>query len=310
MEVHRTWDNPPTAHKECKAKRAAKWHTRPCKHCGREIKYHEGWSKVPNYHKECAWTTKSCDSCRLQIRVHRDWQTPPRSCDSCKRTYSSKIANCAHCDKSFDISMGIQVKCKEKGWDLPKRCEDCRELFKHKPFRTERTKNFFGKTIFKTYNSIGQLIGESKDETGFFGDERRRHKSGTGKTTGITRDKADFFGNEYRETTGPAGKVKSHARNKTDFFGNEYTESTGGSSSTKHTTRTKTSFFGKEYPNRRLVGRLNHETRERIFHLRNPVPWSKIGGRLRLIGKSVAVGVRQGRLTIACNRFVFAPPNY
>ena len=37
--------------------------------------------------------------------------------------------------------------------------------------------------------------------------------------------------------------------------------------------------FGREVPNRRLINRLNHEIRNRIFHLRNPVPRSKIGGR-------------------------------
>ena len=36
---------------------------------------------------------------------------------------------------------------------------------------------------------------------------------------------------------------------------------------------------GINVSNGRLVGRLNHETRERSFHLRNPVSWFKIGGR-------------------------------
>ena len=136
MKIHRGWDNPPTAHKECKAKQAAKWHTRSCNHCRREIKYHEDWDNVPEYHKECAWTTKPCDSCHSDIRIHRGWQTPPRFCDSCKLRYAPKNASCVHCGNSFDISTGTQVKCKEQGWDIPKRCEACRELFKHKPFRT------------------------------------------------------------------------------------------------------------------------------------------------------------------------------
>lgn len=171
MRIHRAWDNPPKAHKECIAARAAQWFEKACKHCGRPIRVHRDWDDKPNYHKDCAWTTKPCDSCQSQIQVHRDWETPPRFCDSCKRRYVPKTATCVHCGKGFEISTGTQVQCKEKGWDLPKRCVECRQLFKHKAFRTERTTTFSGDIIFKTYNGIGQLIGESKDETAFCGDK-------------------------------------------------------------------------------------------------------------------------------------------
>ena len=139
--------------------------------------------------------------------VNRDWDSPPRYCDECKERYAAAEATCEHCSKSFTIPTGTQIKCKEKGWDLPKRCEACRELFRHKPFKTHRETDFWGKTVFRTYNGIGQLIAESRDEVGFFGDERRRHRSATGETTGVTRERTDSWENKYRETRDAAGGV-------------------------------------------------------------------------------------------------------
>lgn len=135
------------------------------------------------------------------------------------------------------------MKCEKSGWELPKRCDECRELFRHKPFNTMRETDVLGSVVFRMYNSLGQLIGESRDETGFFGDKKRVHVSGGGKTTGVTRERTDLLGSRYRETTGPNGEVKSTSRERTDLLGNKYTESTGGTSNTKHETRTKTSWW-------------------------------------------------------------------
>lgn len=247
MRLHRNWDNPPLAHKECRERAAAKWYDKACRHCGGAMRVHRDWSNLPEYHKDCAWFEKSCEHCGRGIRTHRDWDTPPKFCDSCKRTFAPQDASCEHCAKSFTIPTGTQIRCKEKGWDLPKRCEDCRELFRHKPFKTIRETDWLGNTVFKTYNSLGKLIGESRDEKGFWGDERRRHRIGMGNTTGLTREKKDWQGNPYRETRGLDGQVKSTSRERTDWLGNDYTESTGGSSSTQHKTSTETSWTGRKY---------------------------------------------------------------
>jgi hypothetical protein len=154
---------------------------------------------------------------------------------------------CSHCGATFTVGTGTQINCNQKGWELPKRCENCRELFRHKPFRTIKETDFFANPVFRTFNSLGQLISESRDETGILGDERRRHSSRFGKTVGITRDRTDFLGNPYRETTGPDGGVKSRSREGTGIFGDKYTESSGGSSNTKHVTRPKKDVFGNEY---------------------------------------------------------------
>jgi hypothetical protein len=181
------------------------------------------------------------------MKVNRDWTNPPKFCDTCKQAYSSKAVACSHCGNSFTISAGTQINCKQNDWDLPKRCDECRELFRHKPFKTVKETGLLGGISFKTYNSKGQFIGESRDETGLVGDERRVHRSKTGKTVGVTRERTDLFGGSYRETTGPDGSVKSTSRERTGLFGDKYTESTGGSSGTKHITRTVISWFGKKF---------------------------------------------------------------
>jgi hypothetical protein len=231
----------------------SKWYTISCEGCGTEVPVHEDWDNPPRFCKSCKeannakWYEVSCENCRSNIRANRDWDHPPKLCPECRQTYAPKDASCLHCGTSFTIYAGIQIKCQKNGWDLPKHCGDCRELFRHKPFKTVRETNWAGNTMFRTYNSIGQLISESRDETGFFGDKRRVHRSETGEHTGVTREKVNWLGNHYKETTGPDGMVKSTSRERTNWLGNKYTESTGGSSGTKHITRSKTSWTGKKY---------------------------------------------------------------
>ena len=183
----------------------------------------------------------------MNIQAHRDWDRPPKYCSNCKQKYYEVSDNCSHCGKSYAISTGMQIKCKESGWSLPKRCEDCRELFRHKPFKTVPEKTLFGSVVFRTYNSIGQLISESRNETGFFGDKKRVHRSHTGKKSGESRKRSDWFGNKFVETKGLDGRIKSTSHELTGIFGDKYTESTGGDSGTKHRTRAKTSWTGKKY---------------------------------------------------------------
>jgi hypothetical protein len=40
--------------------------------------------------------------------------------------------------------MGTQINCHQKGWELPRKCPNCRELFRHKPFKTLREETVFG----------------------------------------------------------------------------------------------------------------------------------------------------------------------
>ncbi|MEK7875004.1 MAG: hypothetical protein AAB325_02325, partial [Pseudomonadota bacterium] len=206
MHVHEDWDNPPKICKSCKESRAAQWYERSCTDCGTTIKIHTDWENPPTLCKSCKqkradqWYEKSCEECGTTIKVHRDWNNPPTYCKDCKDSNPIKDVSCSHCGKDFIIKSGTQIQCKKSGWDLPKKCTECRELFKHKPFNTVKETTIFGNTVFRTYNSVGQLISESRDEKTIFGNERRRHTSLTGKTTGFTREKETVFGTPYRET--------------------------------------------------------------------------------------------------------------
>ena len=193
----------------------ADWYDKSCEECGETIHVCTDWANPPRFCKDCKaaraakWYDKSCEQCGGTIHVCTDWANPPRFCKDCKAAYAPKHAACEHCSKSFTILTGMQIRCKQNGWELPRKCRDCRELFKHKPFKTIKESTAFGSTVYRTYNSLGQLISESRDEKTVFGNERRRHTSNTGKTTGFTRNEKTIFGAPYRETRRADGSLKS-----------------------------------------------------------------------------------------------------
>jgi len=231
----------------------SEWYDKSCEECGETIHVHEDWDHAPKYCPGCKaknnaqWYEVSCQKCGATINARREWEHPPKFCPRCKASYPPRNESCGHCGSSFTISTGTQIQCLKQGWDMPKRCEKCRELFKHKPFKTVRETTLTGSPVFRTYNSIGQLIGESIDGKGFFGDERRVHRSHTGKMTGVTRNATSLLGTKYKETRDSSGKVKSTEREQTGIIGDKYTESTGATSGTKHVTRTVKTWFGKMF---------------------------------------------------------------
>ena len=109
------------------------WYTVNCEECGKEIPVHEDWSNPPRFCKECKerkaaeWYEKSCESCGTTISVHRDWDNPPKYCKKCNSIYTPKNISCRKCGKSFTISTTLQIKCKERGWDLPSQCRECKQ---------------------------------------------------------------------------------------------------------------------------------------------------------------------------------------
>jgi TIR domain len=68
MRLHRDWQHPPKAHKECneaaKAEGRSPWYHLPCEICGDPIAIHSEWANPPRVHK------KSCEYCGGPIRVH------------------------------------------------------------------------------------------------------------------------------------------------------------------------------------------------------------------------------------------------
>lgn len=232
----------------------SKWYVVSCEKCGADIPAHEDWNKPPRFCQSCKaendakWYEKACEKCGATMKVCRDWDRPPQFCKSCKQANPPKDVSCSHCGTSFTISAGTQIQCRKNGWDLPKRCRDCRELFKYKPFKTIREDGLLSGIVYRTYNSMGQLIGESRDEKGLFGDKRRTHQSRTGRPTGVTREGVSLLpGDHYKETTGPDGQTKSISREREDWLGDKYTESVGGASKTEHQTRTRTDLAGEKY---------------------------------------------------------------
>ena len=77
----------------------SKWYDVRCRHCGGDIRVHEDWSNVPEYHKECAWYEESCEICGSSLRIHRDWDNPPRVHKECRERAAAKWhhKSCRHC---------------------------------------------------------------------------------------------------------------------------------------------------------------------------------------------------------------------
>ncbi|MDD5544700.1 MAG: hypothetical protein PHX83_16155 [Acidobacteriia bacterium] len=121
----------------------------------------------------------------------------------------------------------------------------CRELFRHTPYRTLRENDLLGGIVFRTYNSMGQLLSESRDEKTITGNQRR-HTSKQGRTIAVSRRTKTLLGTPCIETRRPDGSLKSMSWWRT-IFGNTHTESVGGSSSTSHETNDATSWTGEEY---------------------------------------------------------------
>ncbi|MBO3707761.1 MAG: hypothetical protein J5X21_15365 [Candidatus Accumulibacter sp.] len=60
------------------------------------------------------------------MKIHRAWEKPPRSHKECVAAFAPKQVPCSQCGKSFTVSTSTQLKCREKGWQLPRRCEECK----------------------------------------------------------------------------------------------------------------------------------------------------------------------------------------
>lgn len=251
INVHEDWDNPPTICKSCKQERKSQWYEECCTDCGTTMRIHRDWDNPPKICKSCKnrrddkWYEKSCSNCGHSMRICSDWNNPPTMCASCRESYPPINEICSHCRDAFTISTGTQLKCKQKGWDLPKRCEKCRELFRHKPFYTKREELMFGRVVYRTYNSKGELISESENQKGILGDKYQEHRSHNSNITGYTREKGIL--SSHRETQDTDGRVKSTSYKRWDPLLGNYTESTGGSSQTKHYTRTETPIFGNKH---------------------------------------------------------------
>ena len=124
---------------------------------------------------------KSCESCGTTISVHRDWDNPPKYCKKCNSIYTPKNISCRKCGKSFTISTTLQIKCKERGWDLPSQCRECKQddllikgaigaLRDKYPFALETTIEqrgiiFTDKVAIVRNKETGEIVAEVKMNT-------------------------------------------------------------------------------------------------------------------------------------------------
>ena len=70
MRIHRDWDSPPRAHKQCKDAAKAKWYEKPCDECGKPIRVHINSVKVPRSCRACeAKSRKAALSSKDRLRV-------------------------------------------------------------------------------------------------------------------------------------------------------------------------------------------------------------------------------------------------
>ena len=76
--------------KEEREAEAQKWRTTSCKKCGREIRYHTDWTRLPDLCDSCRkqerekWRETTCRVCGRPIRYNVEWTHIPSVCKTCK----------------------------------------------------------------------------------------------------------------------------------------------------------------------------------------------------------------------------------
>jgi hypothetical protein len=230
IRVHRDWDNPPRVHKECREKARAKWRARGCDNCGREIRYHQDWDKVPRYCEKCLWYEVECNICKQALKICREWEKPPRAHKDCLDRYRPRQENCMECGESFTISTGLQLKCKEQGWNLPTKCPQCKQdsilisgaiaaAKEHFGFAVKAVIEprgfFFPQKVAVIYSKkTGEALAEVKmEDRGFFLQIREAvARDLDGKTLSKTREAREGFFTDRRvaDTYAPDNAEKTH----------------------------------------------------------------------------------------------------
>lgn len=119
------------------------------------------------------------------MKAHRAWDNPPRSHKECLQQFAPKDVACSQCGNYFKVSTGLQLKCRERGWDLPNRCQECKHdallikgavgaLREQFPFALETTIEqrgiiFTDKVAVVRSKKTGEVVAEVKmSEEGFF----------------------------------------------------------------------------------------------------------------------------------------------
>jgi len=98
IRIHRDWEHPPTAHKECKDAQRAQYYEKPCEYCGKPLSVRVGAVKVPKFHYACAKTLRQAgrgtgaERERLRVFLCHSSSNKPKILELCERLRASGAA--------------------------------------------------------------------------------------------------------------------------------------------------------------------------------------------------------------------------
>jgi hypothetical protein len=231
------------------------------------MRVHKDWDNPPDYHKECEWYEKTCEICNRAMKVHRAWDNLPRSHKECLGKFAPKDIACSQCGKYFKVSTGLQLKCRERGWDLPNRCQECKHdtllikgavgaLREQFPFALETTIEqrgfiFTDKVAVVRSKKTGEVVAEVKmNEEGFFSIKRVAvaYDPKTKEKFSKTRDGSEGFIFQKRtaDTYDAETNKRTHRTKMVErgvIFPKHVAETRGEDDGSKSTTRIKEKGF-------------------------------------------------------------------
>lgn len=76
----------------------AKWKEKPCRNCGKMIRYNIEWKHIPNLCHDCFekdrinWEDRVCTRCGAAYRINRTWEHIPTICPSCRKEVKAEKA--------------------------------------------------------------------------------------------------------------------------------------------------------------------------------------------------------------------------
>lgn len=76
----------------------AKWKEKPCRNCGKMIRYNVEWKHIPNLCHDCFekdkvnWEDRTCTRCGASFRINKTWEHIPTICPSCRREVKAEKA--------------------------------------------------------------------------------------------------------------------------------------------------------------------------------------------------------------------------
>ena len=80
------------------AKAQEDWKEKPCRMCGKSIRYNVNWKHIPSLCKECYekdkenWEDRECVRCGSRFRINKTWEHIPTICGNCRKEVKQEKA--------------------------------------------------------------------------------------------------------------------------------------------------------------------------------------------------------------------------